>query len=99
MRKIVFIVLILFHFQNSLAQFDSASIFIESKFAVGSQGYLPQWIGYNQYGLLDPNNNDGYLRGGIEFPVFRKGKFNVETGLDVVLKPCLLYTSPSPRDA
>jgi len=74
-------------FQICLAQFDSANIFIESKFAAGVTGYLPQWVGYNQYGLLNPNQNDSYLRTGIELPLVKKGKFSIETGVDAVLKP------------
>ena len=71
----------------SVAQLDSAKVFVESKVAVGTEGYLPQWIGYNQYGLLNPNENDGYLRAGVTLPFFQKGKFSAEAGIDAVLRP------------
>jgi len=71
----------------SFGQIDSTKIYVESKIGLASKGYLTQWQGYNQYGLLDPNNNDGYLRGGVEVPLLRKNKLSITTGLDIVLKP------------
>ena len=71
----------------AFAQLDSAKVFVEAKTAVGTEGYLPQWVGYNQYGLLNPNENDGYLRAGATIPLLKKDKFSIETGIDAVLKP------------
>ncbi|MEL7147611.1 MAG: hypothetical protein AAFO69_14645, partial [Bacteroidota bacterium] len=88
MKKTLFILLIsaVFSFPT-MAQLDSAKVFVEAKVAVGTEGYLPQWIGYNQYGLLNPNENDGYLRGSATLPLLTKGRFSAEVGLDAVLKP------------
>lgn len=78
---------ILFSSVQVFAQLDSAKVFLESKVAGATQGYLTQWLGYNQYGLLDPNENDGYLRASATLPIIKKGLFSVESGLDAILKP------------
>lgn len=87
MKKIFFILLISTLSLSIKAQIDSTEIFVETKIAVATQGYLTQWLGYNQYGLLDPNSNDGYLRASVISPLLVKGKWTVEAGVDGILKP------------
>ncbi|MGB3465923.1 MAG: capsule assembly Wzi family protein [Cyclobacteriaceae bacterium] len=87
MKRITIILSLFLLSLTAKAQIDSTEVFVEAKVAAGSQGYLPQWIGYNQYGLLDPNENDGYLRASVISPLVVKGKFSIETGIDGILKP------------
>ncbi|MEL7146182.1 MAG: hypothetical protein AAFO69_07425 [Bacteroidota bacterium] len=87
MKKIFLLLFCFLLWQFCLAQLDSAKVYVESKVAVGTKGYLPQWIGYNQNGLLNPNENDYFLRTRASLPVWKKGKFSITSGLDAVLKP------------
>jgi hypothetical protein len=70
-----------------MGQLDSLSMQVQSAIALGSAGYLPHYIGYNQMGRFDPNQQDGYLSLSFNLPLWTKNKWNLEVGADYILKP------------
>ncbi len=74
---------------NLYGQLDSIQVSVTVAGSVGTIGYQPFHIGYNQFGKLDPNDQDGYLETSFRYPVIKREKWGIETGLDYVIKPDL----------
>ncbi len=57
---------------------------METQFIGATEGQLPFWLHANRFGVVDGSSANGLLRGAVEKPFERTGRFGWSTGLEVV---------------
>lgn len=85
-RKILIILLLpLLNYTKVTGQIDTINYTVQTQFATAGKDYLPQWIIFNRFGILQ-DDTDALLRAAFDVPYKKNKKFKYSFGLDLVGK-------------